>query len=208
MLVFVDESGDQGLKQRFGSSQLFVMTAVIFIDSDDAYDCSARIKELRRELLGQDRAEFKFNKSSRPIRLRFLEEVSRFDFFYVAISIDKCELLNSEIQMQEPFYRFACKLLFDVTKQYINNASVTIDGNGPRLWRRELQNYLRSKLNAETRIIRDVKMEASNSNDLLQLADMVCGAIYRSYRPDKSDRYLYRKVLYRRELEVVRWPKK
>lgn len=208
MLVFVDESGDQGVQNKPGSSSLFVMSAVIFVDGSDAYDCASRVSELRRKLLPSADAEFKFNKCSRSKRCQFIAEVAQCDFLYVAAGIDKNGLMASELQMQDPFYRFACKLLFDVAKPYIRNSSITIDGGGERRFRLQLQNYLRSKINSELKIIRQVKIEDSKSNNLLQVADMVCGAVARSFREDKQDRFEYRRLLYKKELEVVIWPKK
>ena len=40
MLVFVDESGDAGMKLGAGSSDYFVVTAVLFEDHDEAARCS------------------------------------------------------------------------------------------------------------------------------------------------------------------------
>lgn len=207
MLVFVDESGDQGLQNRFGSSSLFVLSAVIFVDSLDAYECSRSIARLRARLLSNPNREFKFTKCSRTVRCEFFKTVLDFDFFYVSLAIDKNALIASELQMEAPFYRFACKLLLDIAGPYINKATVTIDGSGRREFVLEIQNYLRSKVNTESKIIQKVRMEASDSNNLLQLADMICGAVARSYRIDKEDRFIYRRLLLRKELEVVVWPK-
>jgi hypothetical protein len=208
MLVFVDESGDQGLLGRFGSSSLFVMSAIIFVDGNDAYQCSSTITHLRSALLPHPDREFKFNKCARSLRCEFLREVCNFDFYYVSVVLDKAALLSSELQIDTAFYRFACKLLFDVAAPYIKDASIVIDGSGERQFRRELQNYLRAKMNTTMRIVRNVRVESSSSNNLLQLADMVCGAVARSFREDKEDRFLYRKLLGKRELEVILWPKK
>ncbi len=41
MLVFVDESGDAGMKLDGGSSEFFVVTAILFEEHDEA---TARIK--------------------------------------------------------------------------------------------------------------------------------------------------------------------
>jgi hypothetical protein len=208
MLVFVDESGDQGLLGRFGSSSLFVISAVMFVDGADAFACSAAISQLQCNLLGTTDVEFKFNKSSRTMRCEFFKVVSEFDFLHVSIAINKQAFVSSELQMDAPFYRYACKLLLDVARPYLNNATVIIDGNGRRRFTREIQNYLRTKMNSEAKVIKRVSMESSHSNNLLQLADMVCGAVARSFRADKEDRFLYRRLLFRKELEVVVWPKK
>ncbi len=49
MLVFVDESGDPGLKLDKGSSKYFIVTLVVFEDPKDAEDLDLRIRLLRKE---------------------------------------------------------------------------------------------------------------------------------------------------------------
>lgn len=65
MLVFVDESGDPGLKLEQGSSTHFVVALVIFEDHDEAQAADDRIGLLRRELRLDPRYEFRFNKCRR-----------------------------------------------------------------------------------------------------------------------------------------------
>jgi hypothetical protein len=36
MLVFIDESGDSGMKGKAGSSRLFVVTAILIEENEDA----------------------------------------------------------------------------------------------------------------------------------------------------------------------------
>jgi len=50
MLVFIDESGDPGLKIEKGSSRFFTIALVIFEDKEEALACDQRIKLLKREL--------------------------------------------------------------------------------------------------------------------------------------------------------------
>ena len=54
---------------------------------------------------------------------------------------------------------------------------------------------------------RKVKTERSHNNNLLQLADMLCGAVARSYRTDKADCRVYRQLVRHRELKVQKWPR-
>lgn len=44
MLVFIDESGDTGLKLDKGSSKYFVITLVTFEDNEEALLCDQRIE--------------------------------------------------------------------------------------------------------------------------------------------------------------------
>jgi hypothetical protein len=207
MLVFVDESGDQGMQEKRGSSLLFIITAVIFLDNDDAQACDQKIDELRRRCFGNDHQEFKFNKCCYEHRLTFLNGIVGFDFLYLAFVLNKSKLHGPGFQQKDSFYKYPSKLLFENEKAYLSEATVVIDGSGNREFRRQLQTYLKRKINTEALTIRKVKTEASHANNLLQLADMVCGAVARSYREGKEDRFAYRKIIGRRELKIIFWPK-
>jgi hypothetical protein len=61
--------------------------------------------------------------------------------------------------------------------------------------------------NGGTVLIRKVAMEASHTNHLLQVADMICGAVARSYNREKPDRSGYRELIDHREMRVQVWPK-
>ena len=50
MLVFIDESGDAGIKLESGSSPYFTVTLLIFEDHDEATAADARITLLKREM--------------------------------------------------------------------------------------------------------------------------------------------------------------
>ena len=58
MLVFIDESGDPGLKIEKGSSRFFSVSLVIFEDKEEALACDQRITLLKRELGWEEDSEF------------------------------------------------------------------------------------------------------------------------------------------------------
>jgi hypothetical protein len=60
MLVFIDESGDPGLKLTTGSSKFFTIVLVVFGENDDALACDQRISLLRKELNLPEDYEFHF----------------------------------------------------------------------------------------------------------------------------------------------------
>ena len=68
MLVFFDESGDSGMKGKEGSSRLFIVTAILFEENEEAERCDARIDQLRKDLGVGLRFEFHFNKCSDRFR--------------------------------------------------------------------------------------------------------------------------------------------
>ena len=209
MLVFIDESGDPGLKLDSGSSDYFIVTLVAFEDSEEALAADQRIQLLKRELGFSPEFEFHFNKLKGSFREAFLSAVASYDFFYFSIVINKAKLKGPGFKFKESFYKYTCGLVFENAKPYLDNATVVIDGSGSREFRRQLASYLRKRVNetkGDGRSIGKVKIQDSHRNNLLQMADMVCGAIARSYK-EKDDAKTYRGLISHREIYVQFWPK-
>ncbi len=209
MLVFVDESGDAGMKLGRGSSPYFIVAAVLFEDDDEALACDQRIAHIRRELGLYGRAEFHFNQSSRQVREYFLQQVAPYEFFYFGVVLNKKELHGPGFQYKASFYKYTVSLVFQNAKPHLMDATVVVDRSGGQEFRHQLAKYLKRKMNEEggPKLIKKVKTERSHNNNLIQLADMVCGAVARSYRLDKEDREVYRRIIRHRELRVQKWPK-
>jgi len=209
MIVFVDEAGDTGFKLSEGSSQFFVITLVIFDQDDDAVACDQRIALLRRELGLAGNFEFHFNETPRRLKRYFYEAIVPYNFFYVSIIVNKNNLYGDAFKFKNSFYKYACSLLFDNVKQYLEEAMVVFDSNGSQQFKRELATYLRQKVNeaAITRI-RKIKMQDSKKNNLIQLADMICGAINLSLKSSREADWGYRRLIGHRELLAKSWPQK
>jgi len=206
MLVFIDESGDTGLKVDAGSSRHFVISLIIFEDHDEAHACDCEIDALKSRLHIKMNGEFKFSKLSKEKRIAFLQAVLPFAFYYFGIVIDKNpqKLFGDGFKYKNSFYKYACNLVFQNAKPYLRDAVVVFDGSGSRQFKRQLQTYLRKKTG--TGIIRNIKLQDSRKNNLIQLADMVAGALHRNVS-QKDDRDNYRKILGLKEMRVQIWPK-
>ncbi|MBI4683989.1 MAG: DUF3800 domain-containing protein [Nitrospirae bacterium] len=210
MLVFVDESGDSGFKTEQGSSQFFTVALVIFEEHDEATACDQRIQLLRRELGWNERSEFHFNRNSDRVRRTFLQAVSPYNFFYYGIVLNKDpqKLWGEGFRHKPSFYKYTCSLVFENAKEKLNRAHVIIDKSGNLDFRRQLAKYLTGKINEEHRkIITQVKMQRSESNNLLQLTDYIAGVINRSVQRDKKFSADYRRIIAHREMYVQIWPR-
>jgi hypothetical protein len=209
MLVFIDESGDTGLKLDGRSSSNLIVTLVLFDDRAQAEAADKRIAELKGELGLHPDFEFHFRKLRHDWRERFLRELGAFEFFYFSVVLKKAELSEKGLQNPAALYRYTCSLVFESAKPHLREAIVVMDGTGSQQFRRELASYLRKKVNEPgdgTKFISKVKLQDSHKNTLLQLADMVCGAVARSFT-EKADAKSYRKLISHREMEVALWPK-
>jgi len=197
MLVFIDDSGDAGFNLAKGSSKIFVISCIIFDDELEAEKTAVKIKELRRELCFPEDMEFKFNKSKRIVRERFLENVNRFKFRIRSIIVDKRVIQSLELRgNKNSFYSYAIKLVLKHSDCSIINAKVRIDGSGDRAFRRNFLLYLRRQLNGvQGKIMENCKLVDSKSNVLVQMADMVAGSVKRSFDLDKNDCAVYKEII-------------
>ncbi len=145
-LVFIDESGDPGFKVDRGSSRYFVIALIIFTDQLEAEETALIIKKHRRENYKNDNFEFKFNKLNHKRRKDFLETIKNCGFMIRAIVIKKDIIYSSELRNHKAhFYNYFLKQVLDKSENIINDAQVYIDGRGDKLFRRELQTYLKKK---------------------------------------------------------------
>ncbi len=206
MLVFIDESGDTGRKVGQGSSEYFVIALVTFEENEEAIACDKRIELLKRELGKKAGTEFKFSKMSKEHRLAFIQAVKPYSFFYFGIIINKNpeKLYGDGFAIKESFYKYTCSLVFENAKPYLRDATVVIDGSGSRVFKRQLQAYLKKKTG--TGIIKKIKLQSSHSNNLIQLADFVAGALKKSLSSN-TDNTIYRHRLSLKELNVQIWPR-
>lgn len=208
MLVFIDESGDTGLKIAQGSSQFFCVALVFFEDHDEAVACDQRIQLLKKELSWKEQSEFHFGRNSDKVRKLFLKTVAPYNFFYYGIVFNKNpgKLSNEVFKDRRSFYKYACGLVFENARSKLSEAIVVVDKSGNMEFRSELAKYLRAKTNKDKVLIKKFKMEKSSSNNLLQLADYIAGVINREIQ-DKKSAEGYNKLITRRKIEVEKWPK-
>jgi len=197
MLVFIDDSGDPGFKFNKGSSKVFVIACVIFDDKLEAEKTAVAIKEFRRKIKFPDTMEFKFNKSSKKVRKGFLIKVSKYKFRIRAIVMQKEKIYGRELRRsKESFYSYAIKMVLKYDDQTLKNVKIKLDGHGERIFRRKLTTYLRRELNIrQEKVISQLRFVDSKTNVLIQLADMVAGAIYRKHTSNKKDADIYYSIL-------------
>ena len=208
MLVFIDESGDSGLKIDQGSSRFFAVSLVAFEDIEEAESCDQKIELLKRELGWSKDREFHFAHNSHRVRCAFLEAVAPYNFFYYGIAVNKdpAKLYGDGFRVKDSFYKYTCGLVIENAKEKLDNSTIVIDKSGSTDFRHQLAKYLKSRINTNRRVIKKVKMQGSSGNNLLQLADYVVGVISRSVQNGKNAGE-YKRLIAHREMYVQVWPK-
>ncbi len=90
-------------------------------------------------------------------------------------------------------------------RRHLEEARVFIDESGDRAFRKQINTYLKKKINLEKRHIARVDFLDSAKSGLIQLADMVAGSINRSFgnKPDAND---YIALIRHREGHLQVWP--
>src|SRR3990167_4644629 len=197
MLVFIDDSGDPGFKFEKGSSRYFIVLILIFDDELEAEKTAVAIKELRRDLGFPDNVEFKFHKSSKDVRTKFLQAVNPFKFRVRTLVVDKTLIRSQELQTNKnSFYGYAIKTGLKYTGGSVLNAKVRIDGGGDRIFRKSFLSYLRRQLNSGEQIVmKNCKMVDSKDSVLIQMADMIAGSVRWAYDKTKPDGKLYKAII-------------
>lgn len=206
MQVYLDESGDSGIKRD--SSEHFIVT-LILIEDDFVEALEASIRQLRQELHRPEGFEFHFRDCSDRVRKAFLEAVVRHKFLYFTCVVNKSGYYAEGLPGGREFYRWVCGEVFEQAKPYLLEARITLDEHSERQFVQEMRNHLRwliSKEEAEVAAMRSVRSASSRASDLLQLADMVCGAVARSFRADRDEPDKYRKIIKHRGFSVLTLP--
>lgn len=162
-----------------------MISLILFEDNEEAVSCDQRIQLLKRELRLPENFEFKFRRLRKDQRIKFFEAVLPYSFFYFGIVINKEKLYGEGFKVKESFYKYTFSLVFTNVKPHLKDAIIVIDGTGSREFKRQLKTYLRKKIG--TSIIKKAKLQSSEKNNLIQLADMIAGSIYRSLS-EKEDR--------------------
>lgn len=210
MLVFIDESGDPGLKFERSSSLFFVVTAVLFTDRSESAQCQRRIESLRQELRLPERFEFRFSSAGHFKRCRFFEAVSGFGFSYYSFVLNKRKLTGDGFRAKESLYKYPVRMLFQDMAHVLRDAKVVMDRCGDHDFRKQMVRYLNVHVNRKLgpERITAVVSERSHNNPLIQWADMVCGAVARSFT-EKRGAAAHRDTLRRagREKQVRFWPR-
>jgi hypothetical protein len=206
MLAFFDEAGDASMSGKPGQTPHFVVALVLFEDHDQAEKADARMDLLRTELGLRPNTEFRFHSATPTVRRYVLEQLLAYQWFYQGVVIHKRRLWSPTFTLPKMFYNYSTSLVFENAKPHLRDAIVIIDASGGLSFRHALSRYLRQKIDPKGGLIRKIKHQNSAANNLIQLADLVAGSIYRSMRADKKDRWAYRQLIRARELRVQVWP--
>ena len=191
-LVFVDDSGDPGFKK--GSSTHFVIACIVFDNEAEVTQTAEIMNELRSKLGWRQKEEFKFNKTRKDHIVTLLKLLERVNFKIYATIIEKSKVGDALFKRYPgAFYNHVIKETLLLCE--LRNAKIRLDGHAGRSYTKSAVAYFRKSAKIDDYSILDIKFTDSAENVLIQLADLVAGAILRSTKPDKTDSQTYIKLL-------------
>lgn len=197
MLVFIDEAGDPWFKfditQNQHSSKFFTIWMVVFDDHEEANACDQRIELLKREIWKNSGYEFHYTKDSDRVRELFFREVSLYNFFYYGIVVDKQLLQDDLFRTKDAFFKYTTWLVFENAKDKLDNAIIICDSHGWADFEQSFKKYLKLRFNeGNIKRIKNIKMQQSHKNNLLQLADYIASGVHHSLTKNK-------------EVDIMKW---
>jgi hypothetical protein len=134
------------------------------------------------------RPEFKFNKCKNAYRDAFFAAVQDCKFRARFIVVQKHLVKSPALRtVKESFYKFFVRMTMQHDGGLLQDAKVVIDGSGDRAFKEQFRTYLRAHL--AKGCVKSFDFKNSERDPLLQLADMTAGAIARSYRAKRPDRW-------------------
>jgi hypothetical protein len=194
-IIYADDSGDAGFSFGRGSSNCFVIAFVVFADEIDAEETDVLIKKYRRSLGWPQEREFKFHKTRMVIRTGFFQAIHAGSFSISAILVDKTKLVdNPSLNTSASFYNFIVKEALAHFSSF-QNGRLKLDGKAENEYKRAVKVYLRKQLNEVDRALGGFSFVDSQNNSLIQLADMVAGAIRRTTETQKTDSQIYYNII-------------
>ena len=208
MLGFVDESGDTGFRFDRNSSPCFVVAMVLVPSDDEAQSIGHTIDDLKADL-GKPSMEFHFAKTDDKTREKFFTAVRKHDFKVIASVCKK-----SGIQSLKGNHAGILLASFSTLMEYardtglLDSANIKYDEAGNNAFQKKLSSSLLAKVNGPDagRFIKRCEPQRSAGNNLLQLVDMICGAVARPYNKPARESQDLLKIIKHRVYPVHEWP--
>ncbi len=188
--AFGDETGDAGFNLSRGSSSFFVGSLVL---TNQPNDLREYVLSFQQELRLKVGGEISFHRSPDNNRIAFLSGLLAYDVELRALAVNKRALATDIRRLSRTdFYVWAFGDLLAHTLHELDKATIVLDEftHSDRT-ARDIQRLLKNIFSDATvrQHIRRIHVRRSQSEPLLQIADMMSGAIYRHVAENDSRFY-------------------
>jgi hypothetical protein len=187
--AFGDEAGETGFRSQRGSSIHFVVALVLVNEPKPLRDF---MEQMRHQFRLPKTTELKFNRTSNTNRRAFFASLPSHGFVVRALAVDKRTLPAAFKKMdKQRFYTFfVSDLLRRIPADELDQANIVLDEFGnPKTTILGLKRALRHGQHCVS--FRQIIAHRSRSEPLLQLADMVAGAILRFVSREEDTFYAH-----------------
>lgn len=183
-----DEAGDVSMNFKKGASKYFVP---VFISTDTPDALRQTLVDLRQTLDLRETHEFKFHKmSDAEIRHQAFSTLSHANFDAWVLIVDKTHLpkIFETTESIEIYTHFITELLNIIPVELQKDATLILDefGSTPNL-RTELRRAMIKR--HMPRLFKRVIVRSSHRESLIQVADLVAGAVMRRDSHNDSDAF-------------------
>lgn len=181
MHIYLDESGNTAPLSRSAATRYFVLVAIAVLDREKI---EIAIQNLRQQI-GFDK-EFKAHKTPVKIQIELLKLARSSELSFDVMIVDK-ELLSPEWRKRRglALFQAMAEELLSAVVQDLKDAILVIDEVDKRQTE-ALKRTLRARINPlrpdeeNPRRIKKVRGHNSRRDNLLQLADVVAGSVFRA----------------------------
>lgn len=182
MKIAIDESGDGGRRIWRGSTKWFVVAAVVVPDADRVCGITCQLINRFKEQYLVD-TELHFSHNSHEQHEQFFAYMKDTDYFYIAVAIDKRQLLKKKphaLINKRVLFKTALDRLFSELHPYWDDPLVLIDRNTRRIdrfMRRHLFQEFGTPNSRDLQHIKNIIFVDSRYEPLVQFADYIAGAV-------------------------------
>lgn len=186
-----DETGQTGFKFKHGSTKFFVVTIILTNEPqmirDDFY-------QMRNGLKRPSITEFKFHSTPHRFRTALLKKVGNYPLIIRSLYVDKPLLPQSFRQLKSwEFYSFFVAQLLDrLPVGELGHTTLVLDEFGPlKITQRSIRKELKrvGLWGNKPRVLKRITFRRSQSDELVQIADLCGGAIYRRLTQEDDTYY-------------------
>jgi hypothetical protein len=206
--AFIDESGDYG----FDFENKDVSTHFIIV--------SILVKESNKEILEQEMEKIKQKyfqaeeiQSSKienhHLRIQLLNELKDLPFNIYAYVVDKRKIReDSGITFEKTFIKFLNRLVYDDLNRTFDQLDLVLEEHGEKEFMNEFKNYINERSVPDLFNYSTFGFNHSNSEILLQLADLIAGTIAKGYNQTQDTEHYahFYKIIKKKIIAINLWP--
>jgi len=177
--IYLDESGSPNVNDH--NPPVFVVAAVLIDSREDLAGLDQRFRNAFAAIRRPEEHELRTAGLSVHKHTRVLRELSLLDYQWAAACFDKPRLTSPGFADPLTFYRYAFQFLIGDLLTMAWQADLVLDQNSTDVVQAELEAYLRRE-NSGLPVTRlgSISFSDSSKTRLIQLADLVAGAVRRS----------------------------